>query len=94
VTRVRRLTDKELGDQAGGYAVIKRHEIEYEERHPDDLGRWRAEPNLEDLAIAIGARMEAMQGFCPVTAFAAAISVSGSGAPEELRTVARSVAKV
>jgi hypothetical protein len=70
----REFSNKELCARAGPYAVLKWNELEYERRHPGELARWSAEPNLEDFAIEVGTRMEARQGLCPVVAFAADIS--------------------
>jgi hypothetical protein len=60
----RELSNKELCDKAGPYAVLKRNELESEKRHPGELARRRAAGNeLLDYAKEIGARMQAMQGF-------------------------------
>jgi hypothetical protein len=66
------------------YAVIKKVEREYEDKHPGEIVQlFGRRPTLEEYAIAIGARMRSRQGFCPIVTFAAEMSTAEiSCAPE------------
>lgn len=79
------MSDEELCDYVGVFAVLKRNELEYEERHSGELERQRAEgKELLGYVMAIRNRVRAEDGFCPILTFAAENSVSENGAPEEL----------